>query len=173
MEPPARFALAPSSLPRKWPNSGTARAWTGAFGPARTGCLPFTRRLLYLVSYEGIGPPSGTDQDRPPYESGAAAVHGDAASGAGLEPAKAGVRTLLGTANAPPGTGREHPTWHWYGRRDSNSHAAGSEPTRYASSRHARKVRRQGRRLARRTRTSALMYPKHVPYHSAMASEWT
>ena len=26
----------------------------GAFGPARTGCLPFTRRPLYLVSYEGM-----------------------------------------------------------------------------------------------------------------------
>src|SRR5208282_2773406 len=28
-----------------------------AFGPARTGCLPFTRRPLYLVSYEGIVSP--------------------------------------------------------------------------------------------------------------------
>jgi hypothetical protein len=26
----------------------------GAFGPARTGCLPLTKRLLYLVSYEGL-----------------------------------------------------------------------------------------------------------------------
>jgi hypothetical protein len=27
--------------------------------------------------------------------------------------------------------------------------------------------------LARRNRTSGLMLPKHVPYHSAMASRWT
>jgi hypothetical protein len=30
---------------------------SGASGPARTGCLPFTRRPLYLVSYEGIVSP--------------------------------------------------------------------------------------------------------------------
>ena len=80
VEPSAGFAPAPSSLPRKRPDSGTARASAGrpgfepgivpgsrpggsatsptaqlgASGPARTGCLPFTRRPLYLVSYEGI-----------------------------------------------------------------------------------------------------------------------
>lgn len=96
VEPSAGFAPAPSSLPRKRPDSGTARAWAGAFGPARTGCLPFTRRLLYLVSYEGTEPPSGADPDRPPYEGGAAAVRGGVASGAGLEPAMAGVRALQG-----------------------------------------------------------------------------
>jgi hypothetical protein len=79
-EPSAGFAPAPSSLPRKRPDSGTARAMgelgaqdsnleppgsrpggfrfstahLGAFGPARTGCLPLTKRLLYLVSYEGL-----------------------------------------------------------------------------------------------------------------------
>ena len=74
----------------------------GAFGPARTGCLPFTRRPLYLVSYEGIEPPSGADPDRPPYEGGAAAVRGGQASGAGLEPAEAGVRALLGTPTPHP-----------------------------------------------------------------------
>jgi hypothetical protein len=87
--------------PAGLPNSPTAQL--GASGPARTGCLPFTRRLLYLVSYEGIvssvrfertlpsasgscllpigatrtpEPPSGADPDRPPYEGGAAAVRG-------------------------------------------------------------------------------------------------
>lgn len=88
-----------------------------------------------LVSYERTEPPSGADPDRPPYEGGAAAVRGGLASGAGLEPAMAGVRALQGTPT---------PTRNWYGRRDSNSHAAGSEPARYASSRHARGVRRQG-----------------------------
>ena len=47
-------------------------------------------------------PPSGADPDRPPYESGAAAVRGGIASGAGLEPAKAGVRALLGTPTPHP-----------------------------------------------------------------------
>src|SRR5215470_2789770 len=50
-------------------------------------------------------PPSGADPDRPPYEGGAAAVRGGEASGAGLEPARARVRALLGTTAAPPGTG--------------------------------------------------------------------
>jgi hypothetical protein len=54
VEPSAGLAPAPSSLPGKRPDSGTARACSGAFGPTRTGCLPFTRRPLYLVSYEGI-----------------------------------------------------------------------------------------------------------------------
>ena len=47
-------------------------------------------------------PPSGADPDRPPYESGAATVRGGIASGAGLEPAKAGVRALLGTPTPHP-----------------------------------------------------------------------
>lgn len=47
-------------------------------------------------------PPSGADPDRPPYESGAAAVRGGMASGAGLEPAKTGVRALLGTPTPHP-----------------------------------------------------------------------
>ena len=79
----------------------------GAFGPARTGCLPFTRRPLYLVSYEGIEPPSGADPDRPPYEGGAAAVRGGEASGAGLEPAEAAFRALLGTPAPHPEPVRE------------------------------------------------------------------
>jgi hypothetical protein len=47
-------------------------------------------------------PPSGADPDHPPYGGGAAAVRGGLASGAGLEPAKAGVRALLRTPTPLP-----------------------------------------------------------------------
>jgi hypothetical protein len=53
------------------------------------------------------------------------------------------ARTSESRGQGPAGD-NQRPTRNWYGRRDSNSHAAGSEPTRYASSHHARKVRRQG-----------------------------
>lgn len=53
------------------------------------------------------------------------------------------TRTSDGRGQGPAGDD-QRPTRNWYGRRDSNSHAAGSEPARYASSRHARMVRRQG-----------------------------
>jgi hypothetical protein len=107
-------------------------AQLGAFGPARTGCLPFTRRPLYLVSYEGIvssvrfertlPSTSGScllpiglrgHRSRRPVpiriarltRAGPQPCAAAKASGAGLEPARARVRALLGTADAPPGNG--------------------------------------------------------------------
>jgi hypothetical protein len=116
--------------PAGLPNSPTAQL--GASGPARTGCLPFTRRLLYLVSYEGIVSsvrfertlPSASGscllpiglrghRSRRPVpirtarltKAGPQPCAAAKASGAGLEPARARVRALLGTPDAPPGTG--------------------------------------------------------------------
>jgi hypothetical protein len=106
-EPPAGFAPAPSSLPRKRPDSGTARALcprrdSNAHYPApRAGAS-------CQVGLRGHGvvdtePPSGADPDRPPYEGGAAAVRGgEKASGGGLEPPMARVRALLGTPTPHP-----------------------------------------------------------------------
>jgi hypothetical protein len=72
------------------------------------------RRLLKPLSlprleYEHREPPPGADPGRPPYESGAAAVRGGMASGAGLEPAEAGSRAPLGTPTPHPETVRKAP----------------------------------------------------------------
>ena len=79
-------------------------AQLGASGPARTGCLPFTRRPLSLVSYEGIvsEPPSGADPDRPPYEGGAAAVRGGMAP---TVPSCEDAARLLGSLGAGSAAG--------------------------------------------------------------------
>jgi hypothetical protein len=58
-------------------------------------------RLLPLV-YEHMEPPPGADPGLLPYGGRAAAVRGGVASGAGLEPAGAGVRALLGTPSPHP-----------------------------------------------------------------------
>jgi hypothetical protein len=189
VEPPAGFAPAPSSLPRKRPDSGTARACAGRPGfepgivpgsrpggsaefpyrptgslrpgsnglPAvyKTAALPGelrrhrvlgairtrTAQPLMLVppadwATRTSEPPSGADPDRPPYEGGAAAVRG----GEGF---RGWTRTSEDKGQGLAGDNRR-PTRNRYGRRDSNSHTAGFEPTRYPSSRHARMVRRQG-----------------------------
>lgn len=51
-------------------------------------------------------------------------------------------RTSVGLSQSQGGC--QQPSRYRYGRRDSNSQAAGFEPARYACSRHARMVRRQG-----------------------------
>ena len=58
-------------------------------------------RLLPLV-YGHMEPPPGADPGLLPYGGRAAAVRGGVASGAGLEPAGAGVRALLGTPSPHP-----------------------------------------------------------------------
>lgn len=74
-------------------------------------------------------PPSGADPDRPPYESGAAAVRGGEATGAGIGPACSCFRGRAGC---------QQPTRYQCGRRDSDPQAARFELARYASSLHFR-----------------------------------
>ena len=71
----------------------------GRIRTATTGAL---NAVPPAVGLRGPEPPSGADPDHPPYEGGATAVRGGMASGAGLEPAKAGVRALLGTPTPHP-----------------------------------------------------------------------
>lgn len=134
----------------------------GASGPARTGCLPLTRWPLYLVSYEGIvssvrfertlpSPscwcllPIGLrgHRSRRPVPIRTARL-----TRAGPQPCAAARLPGLDSNQRGKGQGLagdiRRPTRNRYGRRDSNSHTAGFEPTRYPSSRHARKVRREG-----------------------------
>jgi hypothetical protein len=67
---------------------------------------------------------------------------------AGPQPCAAARLPGLDSNQREQGSGpcwdNRRPTRNRYGRRDSNSHTAGFEPTRYPSSRHARIVRRQG-----------------------------
>ena len=107
----------------------------GVLGGSRTR----NRRLLKPPSlprleYEHGEPPPGADPGRPLYESGAAAVRGGMASGAGLEPAGRG---------SGPRWGRLRPTRKRCGRRDSNAQTARSELARSTNCRHSR-VRRPG-----------------------------
>jgi hypothetical protein len=147
--------------PAGLPNSPTAQL--GASGPGsnglpavyKTAALPgelrrhrvlgairtHTAQPLMLVppadwATRTSEPPSGADPDRPPYEGGAAAVRG----GEGF---RGWTRTSEDKGQGLAGDNRR-PTRNRYGRRDSNSHTAGFEPTRYPSSRHARMVRREG-----------------------------
>ena len=62
-------------------------------------------------------PPSGADPDRPPYESGAAAVRGG-------ESFRGWTRTSDDKGQGLAGDNRR-PTRNRYGRRDSNSHTRG------------------------------------------------
>jgi hypothetical protein len=120
MEPSAGFAPAPSSLPRKRPDSGTARACSGAFGPTRTGCLPFTRRPLYLVSYEGIVSSVRFERTLP-------ATHAGASCRLGYEDIGAAVRCRPG----PPalrGRGRSRARRHGFRGWARTSEVRGQGP---------------------------------------------
>jgi hypothetical protein len=85
----------------KPPLQGAAGHRPGGHPCARRDLEPATSRLstwpLCQLEYEHMEPPPGADPGHPPYESGAAAVRGGVASGAGLEPAWAGFRVLLGS----------------------------------------------------------------------------
>lgn len=157
VEPSARFAPAPSSLPRKRPDSGTARAcagrpglepgisgvkarWvcrfpyrpTGSLRPGsnglpavyKTATLPGELRRhrvlgairTHTASTSGscllpIGLRGHRSRRPVPIRTARLTRAGPQpcaaanASGAGLEPARARVRALLGTADAPPGNG--------------------------------------------------------------------
>lgn len=90
---------------------------------------------LLPLGYEDMEPPSGVEPDHPPYEGGAAAVRGGIASGAGLEPAWAGFRVLLGG---------QHPTRKWCARWESNPHPPVFGTGRSAGWLYPRLVRRLG-----------------------------
>jgi hypothetical protein len=78
-------------------------------GPCSRSCHSLILAMGYDIliippplGYEEMEPPPGADPGHPPYEGGAAAVRGGVASGAGLEPARAGFRALLGTPAPHP-----------------------------------------------------------------------
>jgi hypothetical protein len=121
-----------------------------AFGPTRTGCLPLTRRPLYLVSYEGIVAsvrfertlssascwcllPIGLRRHR---SRRPVTIRTARLTRAGPQPCAAASLPGLGSNQRRQGSGpcwgRQRPTRNRYGRRDSNSQAAGFEPARYS-----------------------------------------
>src|SRR5215472_2203259 len=60
---------------------------------------------LPRLEYEHVEPPPGADPGLPLYGSGAAAVRGGIVAGAGVEPAGARVRALLGSPTPHPAPG--------------------------------------------------------------------
>src|SRR5215471_11876341 len=103
----------------------------GASGRPRTACLPLTRGTLCRVSYRGLAGDPGFEP-------------GQAWPSPGPEP---GVLPITPVSIA-------------YGRGESNSQTTRFERARYASSRHARAVRRPSLELGTswlRARCSGLM----------------